>query len=257
MKNEKYHLIYKTTNTITNEYYIGMHSTYNIEDGYLGSGTKIKRSIHDYGEHNHIREILLFCKDRQTLTFNEKQIVTKELIDDPLCLNLRPGGKGGFTIEQQKENNRRSQISQKIMWNENSQWAKRRKHCLEQQINKARKQGKIPKPKPHVPGKFKHSSETKQHLSNIKKGTMNGVKNPSYGKKWYHNPLGTESGKFYEGEQPQEWKKGRIKKKRCISCNIEKRSNIGDYCKKCSNTNKKQRGFVVRKKNLWNIINKD
>lgn len=31
----KYHYIYKTTCLITNRYYIGMHSTDNLEDGYI------------------------------------------------------------------------------------------------------------------------------------------------------------------------------------------------------------------------------
>lgn len=36
----KYHYLYKTTNLITNEFYIGVHSTYDLKDGYLGSGKK-------------------------------------------------------------------------------------------------------------------------------------------------------------------------------------------------------------------------
>jgi hypothetical protein len=32
---KKYNYIYKTTNILTNEYYIGMHSTNNLNDGYL------------------------------------------------------------------------------------------------------------------------------------------------------------------------------------------------------------------------------
>ena len=39
-KEKQYHFIYKTTNIITERYYYGMHSTDNLEDGYLGSGKR-------------------------------------------------------------------------------------------------------------------------------------------------------------------------------------------------------------------------
>ena len=35
-KEHIYHYIYKTTNLINNKFYIGMYSTSNLDDGYLG-----------------------------------------------------------------------------------------------------------------------------------------------------------------------------------------------------------------------------
>lgn len=42
MKTKKYHYFYKITNTINNKYYYGVHSTDNLNDGYMGSGTVIR-----------------------------------------------------------------------------------------------------------------------------------------------------------------------------------------------------------------------
>ena len=50
--NKKYHFLYQTKNIITNMTYIGRHSTDNLNDGYLGSGTILKRAIKKYGKHN-------------------------------------------------------------------------------------------------------------------------------------------------------------------------------------------------------------
>jgi len=91
----KYHYIYKTTCIITNKFYIGMHSTDNLEDGYLGSGKRLWYSINKHGKDNHICEILEFLPDRNSLKAREKEIVNEELIGEELCMNLALGGNGG------------------------------------------------------------------------------------------------------------------------------------------------------------------
>lgn len=57
-KQKKYHYIYKTTCLMTCKFYVGMHSTDNLEDGYLGSGKILGYSLNKYGRENHIKEIL-------------------------------------------------------------------------------------------------------------------------------------------------------------------------------------------------------
>jgi pentatricopeptide repeat protein len=52
------HYIYKTTCLITGKYYIGMHSTTNFEDGYMGSGKRLRYSIRKYGLENHHEKAL-------------------------------------------------------------------------------------------------------------------------------------------------------------------------------------------------------
>lgn len=59
MHEYKYHIIYKTTNLINGKIYVGMHSTDNLNDGYLGSGWILKQAIKKYGKENFKREVLL------------------------------------------------------------------------------------------------------------------------------------------------------------------------------------------------------
>lgn len=93
---DKVHFIYKTTCLATGRYYVGMHSTAGIDDGYLGSGELLQRSLKKYGRENHRREILVYALNRAELIELEKSAVTLDSLNDPLCMNLAPGGRGGF-----------------------------------------------------------------------------------------------------------------------------------------------------------------
>ena len=96
----KFHYIYKITRN-DGRYYIGMHSTDNLEDGYFGSGKKITRSIKKYGLEKHKKEILEFLPSREALRNREEQLVTEEVVNDPLCMNIATGGHpSGFFSEE-------------------------------------------------------------------------------------------------------------------------------------------------------------
>lgn len=90
----KHHIIYKTTCTVTGSWYIGMHSTDNLNDGYIGSGRRLWKSIKKYGKEHHYCEVLEHLPDRKSLSLREEQIITNEVRSDPLCMNLRNGGTG-------------------------------------------------------------------------------------------------------------------------------------------------------------------
>ena len=74
-KQKKHYYIYKTTNVVTGKYYYGMHSTDNLEDGYYGSGRRLRYSINKYGEKNHNVEIIEHVDNREKLIEREKEIV--------------------------------------------------------------------------------------------------------------------------------------------------------------------------------------
>lgn len=88
-----YHILYKIENLITNEYYIGGHSTQNLTDKYFGSGSSLKENIKMYGKHNFIKKFLYFAESRKKLSEIEIQVISKHL-SDPLCLNKKIGGFG-------------------------------------------------------------------------------------------------------------------------------------------------------------------
>jgi hypothetical protein len=72
-----------------------MHSTSNLEDGYMGSGKLIRYSIRKHGLERHEKEILEFLPTRFELIQREKEIVNEQLLNDKSCMNLKEGGTGG------------------------------------------------------------------------------------------------------------------------------------------------------------------
>lgn len=90
-----HHYIYKITR-FDGKFYIGMHSTNDLEDGYFGSGKLITRSIKKHGKENHLKEILEYLPTRKALKLREKEIVNEELLGDKKCMNLKLGGEGGW-----------------------------------------------------------------------------------------------------------------------------------------------------------------
>lgn len=87
------HIIYKVTNTINNKYYIGRHSTNNVDDGYMGSGIWIKNAIRKYGRENFIKEILDEANSSAELWELEKHYVNENVVKDENSYNMSVGGK--------------------------------------------------------------------------------------------------------------------------------------------------------------------
>lgn len=71
-----------------------MHTTDNLNDGYIGSGKRLWYSIKKYGKENFKCEILEFLPDRSSLKKKEKELINEETIKDEKCLNLVYGGGG-------------------------------------------------------------------------------------------------------------------------------------------------------------------
>lgn len=87
------HIIYKITNTVNNKYYIGRHSTNNVDDGYMGSGIWIKNAIRKYGRDNFVKEILDEANSSAELWELEKKYVNENVVNDKNSYNMCVGGK--------------------------------------------------------------------------------------------------------------------------------------------------------------------
>lgn len=209
-KKKDIHYIYKTTCNVTNRYYIGMHSTTNINDGYMGSGKRLRRSIRKHGKNNHKREILEFFDTRELLVEAEIEAITPDMIDDKDCMNLMSGGNGGFISEEQQRH--RSQCAGKALHEKlrnDEDFRKEHLKKLSMSVQKAMDDGKMKTWKDNYDwnGKF-HSKETKQKMSESSKGIGKGSTNSQFGTCWITN--GKESKKIMKGDDiPEGWLLGR------------------------------------------------
>jgi hypothetical protein len=176
-RQKKYHYIYKTTCNITGRYYIGMHSTDNLEDDYIGSGKRLWYSFKKYGKENHIKEILEFLPDRKSLKEREAEIVNIELLGEEMCMNLVVGGEGGFiSLEGVKKG---GEITYRDYGDKFNEWGKKGGKTNIQKNG----YGVLLENWCDWTGR-KHSSETKEKISKTMKGRYDGKNNPSYGTCW-------------------------------------------------------------------------
>ena len=91
-----FYFVYETKNLINGKIYIGVHSTYDINDNYLGSGFLLQKSIEKYGRENFKRTILQFFDNKEEMFLYEKEIVTNDFIKRNDTYNIKIGGNGGF-----------------------------------------------------------------------------------------------------------------------------------------------------------------
>ena len=89
-----YHYFYKIINKHNLKFYYGVHSTDNLNDNYMGSGTIIKRLVKKFGKDSFEKRILKFFKNEEEMFDYEKKFITEDIINDPNCYNLVNGGNG-------------------------------------------------------------------------------------------------------------------------------------------------------------------
>lgn len=180
---KKYHYLYKTVNLKNNKVYYGMHSTDNLKDGYIGSGTYLRRSIKKYGKEDFKIEILKYFNSREELIKAEKEIITEEMVKDVNCYNLKPGGSGGFINEEHAYKFRAAggRAVRKLFRNLHLKKMQedidyRLKFCQAVKDFYLGRSG-------NFTGRA-HTEETKEKMSLAKKGKYKGENNSQYGTCW-------------------------------------------------------------------------
>jgi hypothetical protein len=181
-KQKKYHYIYKTTNVINGRYYIGMHSTDDLDDGYMGSGKRLWNSMNYHGKENHKVEILEFCNNRGELKKREEEIVNEQLLTEDLCMNLTTGGQGGAQPpEKQRKWIMAGSAGFVKKLREDAEFREVHRKTVSENMKKYHATGK------HNYNTFEgktHSEETKKKMSESSKGMGKGKANSQYGTCW-------------------------------------------------------------------------
>lgn len=207
-KEKKYNYIYKTTNLKNGKFYVGMHSTDNLNDGYLGSGDRLRRSIRRNGKNNFKLEILEFLSDRASLSLREKELVNESLLKDPMCMNLSLGGQGGLnSIEHGIKLKEGASKWAKAQW-QNTEYRNKITNVLRNNMKESHRLGKIR----YDTTKGKHiSEEHKRKIGEANKIKQSGSANSQFGSQWITNGEQNKKIKMM-GIVPTGWKLGRTSK---------------------------------------------
>jgi hypothetical protein len=232
--NRKYNYVYKITNMINSKIYIGVHRTDNIDDGYMGSGSVLRRAIKKYGIHNFNKKILYQCDSYKEALEIEESIVTLEFIECDNNYNIKVGGMGHCVFSQKHKD----LISEKMknLWSTDSHKQKMRKVYDNPErsikISKSRKKWRENNPKLHKeymdrinknPEKIiktanthrgmKRTEQTRKNISDaiLKSNDDSKIKKKRSGEGliYIHNPDSGERKRFKKGEPiPKGWKRG-------------------------------------------------
>jgi hypothetical protein len=165
-----------------------MHSTDDLEDGYIGSGKRLWYSIRKYGKENHKCEILEFLSSREELKNREAEIVNEELLSDSMCMNLKYGGEGGFLLTKEQFIKRNSKCglknAEKIRNDpEHFQKFSESRKKTNKRVLPEQNRRLNPERNKRIHFGKKRTDETKQKMSDSKIGNQNGM----FGKVWIFN----------------------------------------------------------------------
>jgi len=211
-KEKKYHFIYKTTNLLSGKYYIGMHSTSDLEDGYMGSGKRLRYSINKHGKENHKVEILEFLDNKKELRKREEEIVNLNEVSKKECMNLKVGGQGGFTVESAKRGTMKMVEKVKARKKNDPEFYKKCIEAVTKNILKAHKEGKV---KHNTFTGKNHTKEAKNKIGEANKIKQKGNLNSQFNTCWINKD--GENKKIKKDDIyffiSNGWIKGRIYKK--------------------------------------------
>lgn len=155
-------------------YYLGQHTTSNLDDRYKGSGTKLWEYYKQYPE-DYIFTILEFYSNKTELNIAEQKLIGDLWKTDEYCLNMNDNGSWKAVCEYWKgrphseEHNRKlsESLKGKPAWNKGIPYSEETKRKMSESMmgkNKGRQ----------------HSEEAKRNMSTGQKGKPSGRKGKKY-----------------------------------------------------------------------------
>jgi hypothetical protein len=106
-----WYIIYETTNLVNGKKYRGAHACESLDDGYLGSGYKLKNAIRKYGKSQFAREIIYIAFDYDSLWLAERLLVDEKWIARKDTYNIALGGRApnrkGIPMSKEAKDKRR------------------------------------------------------------------------------------------------------------------------------------------------------
>ena len=189
------------------DYYLGQHTTVNLEDGYTGSGKKLNERTDPF-----TFDILEYYNSEKELNTAEAELIGDLWYTDPKCLNMKEGGVGGWTAVNKN-------LDRSYMLTEDY------REKMRQNAIRLHAEGKIPSWPEHASknglkrvlelypqGTFlgkTHTEETKKKIGLKNAKHQKGKGNSMYGMMWITNEQ--ESTRINKGEPiPEGWRKGRV-----------------------------------------------
>lgn len=180
--------IYKTTNTVNGKYYIGKHQTIDPMDNYLGSGKAIANAIKLHGKDSFVKEVLFDFDTEEEMNSKERELITEDIVNDPMSYNLGVGGEGGphfsgrkhtdETRKKQKNANtgrvydydKYSEERKKTFFTEgNEYWKKRKKNFHTEESKQKIREKRLLQPTPNLGRKMSEEQKEKIRQTLLKR----------------------------------------------------------------------------------------
>jgi len=179
---KKFNFVYVITNKVNGKQYVGDHSTDELNDNYLGSGTYIKHAIKKYGKDFFYKEIVEHFENKEIAFNAQEKYIQKYNTLTPNGYNISPSG--GFLNGGNHSKESRKKISESMKGKKHTEerCEKQRKSMIGKNKGKIMTEEQKEKLRLSNLGKI-HREETKEKMSNSHKGLFKGYKHNEISKK--------------------------------------------------------------------------
>ena len=216
--------VYRTTNLANGKYYFGVHKTEDPNDSYLGFGKYLKAAVAKYGEMTFRKDVLFIYLDFELAFAKEDELIQCYRGFDPLCMNLRKGGGGGFDYinHHNLHSTTEGQEKLKVILQADPNFLKRAvqkrdslayRKSISEGVRRSGKAGKYWTGRRHLRRTIEKMSES------AKQQNRTGERNHQFGKSWIENGISEKVVKQSEVASflNKGWKPGRVTKKQDCS----------------------------------------